>query len=142
MLRDELVLLTPPRHPLSARRFVTAKDFVDVHLLTYDVPPDHLDLFCRVLRPARVHPRKVQRVPLTEAILEMVKAGIGVAVHPRWIAAPDLEAGRLRAVRITRGGMKRTWSLAARWPGPPLLHAFARDLAGYGCRGMDCGASK
>jgi LysR family transcriptional regulator for metE and metH len=52
----------------------------------------------------------VSQVPLTEAILELVKAGLGVSVMARWAIEPALKSGAVRAVRITRRGVYRAWT--------------------------------
>jgi LysR family transcriptional regulator for metE and metH len=64
----------------------------------------------RILQPAGVRPARVQFVQLTEAILEMVKAGLGVSVMPLWAIAPALSRGEIRAVRISPSGVHRQWS--------------------------------
>ena len=49
-------------------------------------------------------------MPLTEAILELVKAGLGVSVMARWAIEPALKTGTVRAIRITRRGVFRPWT--------------------------------
>ena len=49
---------------------------------------------------------------MTEAILELVKAGLGVSVMARWAIEPAIKAGAVRAVRISRRGVFRPWSAA------------------------------
>jgi LysR family transcriptional regulator for metE and metH len=114
IFRDELVALVASSHPWAARPFVTAADFATEHLIHYATTRSELTIFKDVLRPAGVQPRRVSPVLLTEAILEMVRSGIGVAVLAHWAAAPYVERGQVRAVRITRRGMRRQWSLAVR----------------------------
>ncbi len=48
--------------------------------------------FTRILGPAGVEPARVSQVPLTEAILELVKAGLGVSVMARWAIEPALSS--------------------------------------------------
>src|SRR5262249_14354170 len=67
-----------------------------------------------VLAPAGVRPRRVTHIQLTEAIVEMVKAGLAVSVLPRWAVAPQLERGELVARPLTRAGRFRSWSAAYR----------------------------
>jgi LysR family transcriptional regulator for metE and metH len=109
---DEFVAILKPDHPLAGRAYVEAEDFAGEHLLVYAAPREELVVFEQVLTPAGVVPRKVSHLQLTEAILEMVENGIGVSVLARWAAAPRVEAGALRAVRLTRRGTFRRWSAA------------------------------
>ena len=49
---------------------------------------------------------------LTEGIIELVKAGLGVAVLARWAVQPYLHRGELAGMKITRSGYKRNWYVA------------------------------
>jgi LysR family transcriptional regulator for metE and metH len=49
---------------------------------------------------------------LTEAILEMVKARLGISVMQTWAIEPALRAGDVRAIPITAAGIRRQWSAA------------------------------
>src|SRR5256712_7222777 len=80
LFSDELVALLRPDHPLSAKPFLTAADFADQHLFVYLLPPGENDVFTKLLTPAGLCPRRVSAVPLTEAILELVKGGHGASV--------------------------------------------------------------
>ena len=114
IFRDELVAAVAPSHPWAGRAIVTAKDFETEHLIHYATTKSELTIFKDVLRPAGVQPRRVTPVLLTEAILEMVRSGIGVSVIAHWAAAPYVERGDVRIVRITRAGLRRQWCLAVR----------------------------
>ncbi len=109
LFEDELVTIMKRDHPLSRRRYVEAQDFAREHLLVYDLPEEDISIFKKVLIPAGVTPRKVSRVQLTEAIIEMVRGGFGVAVLAKWIVEPFLRSGDLVALPITRQGVHRQW---------------------------------
>lgn len=109
LFEDELVAVTSSTHPFAGRDYVRPAEFAGEHLLTYTLSPEEIGFFRRVLRPAGVMPRKVTRIELTEGIVEMVKADLGIAVMARWAIGPAIAAGRVRAVRITRRGIHRHW---------------------------------
>lgn len=132
LFRDEVVVLMSAEHPLASRPFLTAEDFRGEHLLTYAIPPEEMELFTRILRPAGVSPARTSRVELTEAILEMVRAGLGISVLARWALPQELlRSGAVRAVPLTSRGVFRQWhavTLASR-RAPPALGSFVRTLA-------------
>ena len=130
LFEDELMAVVPPGHPWEGRAFVTAQDLAGEHLFLYNAPRSELTVFSAVLDPAGVQPRQVSKVELTEAIVELVRAGLGVGVLARWAIAPHLRSGGLRVVRITEPGLVRQWSCASmrRKVTPPHLAAFEELL--------------
>jgi len=131
LFTDELVAVLRPDHPLSDQPFLTAANFADQHLFVYLLPPGENDVFTMLLSPSGVAPRRVSAIQLTEAILELVKGGAGIAVLARWAVAPHLKTGELRAVRLTRRGLERRWRAAMlrQSPLPFHLREFAALLA-------------
>lgn len=107
----EMVVIVEPRHPLATQPYVRAEDFARETLLIYP-PKEESTIYEDVLVPAGIRPAELQQIPLTEAIIELVKAGMGVAVLARWAVDPYVKAGALRAVPLTRQGFTRTWSAA------------------------------
>ena len=67
---------------------------------------------------------------MTEAMIELVKAGMGITVMTRWSIAPQLEDGSLVAVAMTREGLWRDWSVARlrRKNTPAYITEFLRLL--------------
>jgi LysR family transcriptional regulator for metE and metH len=114
IFRDELVALVGVDHPWAVRPHVAVADFAAEHLIHYSSTKSELSIFREVLRPAGVQPKRTSAVLLTEAILEMVRSGLGVAVLAHWAAAPYLERRQVRAVRITKRGLQRQWYAAMR----------------------------
>ena len=54
------------------------------------------------------------RVPLTEAILELVKAGCGVSILARWAIRPWVESGDVAARPLAGRGFVRSWTAVHR----------------------------
>ena len=137
---DEIVAVVSPDHVFRSRRHLCAKDFATEHVLV--VRKEASDLFNLVLRPAGVQPRNVTEVRVTEAIVEMVKAGLGISVLASWVVQPELESGELVSVRVTRGGIQRSWYGVTRSNDPEPSHAlgFLSALVGsLDARGTDSG---
>ena len=134
LFEDEMVAILSPQHPLASRRYLKPADFAAEHLITYSVQPRQLTVFQEFLTPAGVRPLRVSRVELTEAIVEMVKANLGVAVMARWAVARQLGAATLKAVPLTPKGFRRKWyaaTLKSRRP-PRYLESFVDLLASHG----------
>jgi len=131
LFADELCVVLPAAHRLAGRAYVRAEDFATENVVMYALSERDSTLFQKVLIPAGVRPARVTSIQLTEGIVELVKAGHGVAVLARWAVAPHLESGALKAVRLTREGFHRQWAAATvRQPSPPAyLRAFAELLA-------------
>jgi LysR family transcriptional regulator for metE and metH len=111
LFEDELLVIMSPSHRWAGRAAVEPKDFADETLIIYP-PKEESTMLQRFLAPAGVTPKALQQVQLSEAIIELVKAGLGVAVMARWAVEPYVRAGSLRAARLTRKGFRRRWGAA------------------------------
>lgn len=131
LFEDELMAILHPEHPFASKEFLTAKDFQEENLIVYLTPKEDSLLFQKVLMPAAVSPRKVTQVMLTEAIVEMIKAGLGIGILSHWFSAPYVREKCVRAVRITRAGLRRRWFGAAieRPAIPAYVEGFTRLLS-------------
>lgn len=134
---DEMFAIVRKDHAWAGEPYVTARRFADENLINYDLPIEEVVFYQRVLLPAGVTPKSLTRLPMTDAIVEMVKAGMGVAVLNQWSIEPFLTwSEELRAVRVTRNGLMRTW-YAARLRDdrkPPYVTGFIDYLAKRGKR--------
>src|SRR6185295_20020724 len=104
--RFEVLAVLPTDHPLREKRYLGAGDFARETLITYPVPEDRIDLIRRVLKPAKVHPRR-RTTELTVAILQLVASRRGVAALPNWGIKNYLDYKYVIARRI---GPKGLWS--------------------------------
>lgn len=136
LFADDIVIAVAPTHPLASKPYVRPVDLASEHLVVNDSSDQRSFLIEQILRPAGVMPEQVSRVPFTEAIVELVKAGLGFTAIARWAIAPALEAGTLVAVPLTRNGCRRQWYAATRVAKAPPPHeaAFVSLLARAGAR--------
>jgi LysR family transcriptional regulator, regulator for metE and metH len=110
---DEQVLLVPQEHRLAGSAYVKPADFQNENLIIYKEQFES-DYFAQnLLIPQNVNPARVTKMQLTEARVELVKAGIGITVLSKWLVKPFLQHGNgLRQLRITKKGFFRTWYIA------------------------------
>jgi LysR family transcriptional regulator, regulator for metE and metH len=101
------------------------------HVVTYDAPRSELTLFTDIMDPAGLVPRRHSRIQLTEAMIELVKAGMAIAILPRWLVVTHAASAHMRAVRLTRKGIRREWCAATlRGPSvPPHVIEFTGLLS-------------
>ncbi len=111
LFRDEMVGIVARSHHLSGKIFLTAEDFRNEHLILYSTPEENRAVQ-QVIISAGVSPGRVSSVQLTEAIIEMVKAGVGIGVLSRWSVAPQLSAKSLCAIPLTKQRVYRQWFAA------------------------------
>lgn len=112
LFEDELFAIVHPHHRFATRPFLTPEDFSEENIFTYSGPITENRFFQQILLPNNVKPKQVTPIELTEAIIEMVKANLGVAVLANWAIRPFVEAKTLRAVKVTKKGLHRQWSAA------------------------------
>jgi len=112
LFTDELIVMLPAGHRLGSAPFLEARDFAAENLITYAAPREDLTIFKDVLEPAGIRPRRWMPLELTEAMVEMTRAGHGVCVLARWAAEPYARAGGVALKRLTRAGVSRQWSAA------------------------------
>lgn len=126
---DEMLAVMAPHHPLASSPSLSPAQLARETLILYAIPLSATDLFQRFLRPAGLRPTRVLHVELTEAIVELVRAGQGVAAMAGWAVAPEVRTGRLVARRLGRGGLRRRWYAAVRARrAPEYVMAFIEQI--------------
>ncbi|MBN4081447.1 LysR family transcriptional regulator [Caldithrix abyssi] len=109
LFQDSIVVVIPKDHPWKNFSFIKPQDFAREHLIIYPRP---ITAVQKLLNSAGVIPEKVSKFQLTEARIEMVRAGLGVTVMANWAVKPYLKNGNICTVPLTRNGLQRTWYAA------------------------------
>jgi len=112
LFQDELLVVMHPDHRLASRPYIRPAEFAEESLIIYSNLNEDTMLFQKILIPANVTPKQLIRVQLTEAIVEMVKAGIGISVLAKWAVAPYIKSGAIQGVRLNKNGFFREWLAA------------------------------
>jgi LysR family transcriptional regulator, regulator for metE and metH len=111
VFEDELVLIAARHHRFAQQPHVRLSELRDETLFIYP-PREESRVLQEVLLPAGISPARIEEVQLTEAITELVKAGLGVAVLARWAVQPLVDTGAIVARPLTARGLRRQWRAA------------------------------
>jgi LysR family transcriptional regulator, regulator for metE and metH len=110
LFTDNLVVIMHKDHPLASAKSIKPKNFEGEKLLTFDNEDDDLDILKYILKPAGVQLAEVIKMPLSEVIIEMVKANFGITVMANWLVKPLLTKD-LISIPLMHPKAVRTWKL-------------------------------
>jgi DNA-binding transcriptional LysR family regulator len=100
VLKEEMVVVTAPRHPLARKRFVDARDIGKFPLILYEAGSRTRETIENFLREENVAADIAMETENAEIIKAMVASGIGITVLSHASVAPDLSHRRLALARI------------------------------------------
>jgi LysR family transcriptional regulator for metE and metH len=111
---DEWTVMLPPSHPLAARPYISAAELGRETLFAHEAPRSDVERLRELIATERASMPRAILVPLTDVIVELVKAGLGLAIVSRWAVAPWERRGEIVTRRFTRSGLPETWSAVYR----------------------------
>lgn len=112
LFQDEMMMVVSENHSWANKKYVVAEDFINEHLLIHSLPMETVTIYQFLLAPAKVSPKKITPLPLTEASIEMVKADMGIMAMAKWALQPYLKNNNLKAIKIGKNGLKRKHYIA------------------------------
>jgi LysR family transcriptional regulator for metE and metH len=110
LFKDELVLAVPRGHALSRKKFVQGSDLAEETLIQSQTSAQERDRVKKLLFSEHGGVKHVLRLPVTEAVLDLVQAGMGVSILAGFTLGARIQRGELEAVRLTPRGLARSWS--------------------------------
>ncbi|MYM35771.1 LysR family transcriptional regulator [Duganella sp. FT50W] len=111
VIREQFVLACPPSHPLAGKRAVSWEDIGRYPYMTVAKSSGNRKVLDDAMAPSEWRPQSYIEVRHVSTLIELVAAGLGVAVVPQ-MAMPD--AARLRAVPLKAPGIVRTLGVIRR----------------------------
>lgn len=109
LYRDEMVAVVPRGHRFTAHGHAEIRDFAEEIYVANSTTPEIGREYTRLFKPARVHPGRVVQAGHVEAVMGVVRAGIGVTISTRSTAEPFAASGELVLLPLTQGGQYLTW---------------------------------
>ena len=114
IFEDELVLVTPFDHPLSHNPYIEAMDLSQQKYYTYsqNVLPGFE--YERFIRPSCVIPQEVEVVEMTDDIIELISAVLGMSILSKWAVEAVLQSQRVSYTQLGKQGLDLEWSALTR----------------------------
>jgi DNA-binding transcriptional LysR family regulator len=127
ILKDELTLVVPPKHPLAKRKEVDVeelgKEAFIAHIVESPFRRKVIDLFAKYRTPLNMP----MEMPTIESIKRFVQMGMGVAIVPRMCVTWEIEHGWLKELKIRQMNIPRHLYMISR-RGARLPHAAAEFM--------------
>jgi len=124
ILKDELTLVVPPKHPLAKRKEVDVADLENESFVAHSVESPFRRRVIELFGRNRTTLNMPIEMPTIESIKRFVQMGMGVAIVPRMCVAWEIDRGWMKEVKVRQLNLPRHVYLVSR-KGARLPHAAA-----------------
>jgi LysR family transcriptional regulator for metE and metH len=114
LFSDEIVFLVATSHSLAKAGSLTPRDLRAHSLITSITPPAEGRWFLAKVFGRHVPKLSFVTLPITEAIIDGARAGMGIAILSEWMASGYVADGGLVVKRLHTGPLRRPWRIAYR----------------------------
>jgi DNA-binding transcriptional LysR family regulator len=111
MFEDELVFITSPHHPWR-KEPPKPRDFAGETYIISSRNSSTFEFIREYFHKLGVRPRSFIELGNTEAIKELAKLGLGVAMIAPWTTRAEIKSKELCAIPLPRAKVKRQWVVA------------------------------
>ena len=124
VLREELLLVTMPTHPLARKRRVQPSDLAGQPFVLFEAGSATRHVIDSFFLTERVEPTVVMDTENVEIIKAMVKTGLGISIVPYQAIAREVRAGQFFCARIEGHELVREtgWVYARANRVPRMIH--------------------
>jgi DNA-binding transcriptional LysR family regulator len=100
VMREELLLVTAPTHPLARKKQVTSQDLVRQPFVLFEAGSNSRKAIEEFFVKEQIAPKVITETENVEIIKALVEIGMGVTIIPYQAVAREVRAGRLFCARI------------------------------------------
>ena len=100
VLREELLLVTTPTHPLARRKKVSPRDLAGLPFIQFETGSGTRKVIDHFFASENIEPTVLMDTENVEIIKAMVKTGQGVGIVPYQAVAREVKAGQFFCARI------------------------------------------
>ena len=130
VLKEELLLVTMPTHPLARRRRIQSADLAGHPFVMFEAGSATRRVIDSFFITEKIEPTVVMDTENVEIIKAMVKTGLGISIVPYQAIAREVRAGQFFCARIDGHALTREtgWVYARTNRVPRVVHEL---LAGF-----------
>jgi len=124
VLREELLLVATPTHPLARKRRVASRDLAGLPFVLFEQGSATRKVIDRFFATESLEPTIVMDTENVEIIKAMVKTGLGIGIVPYQAVAREVKAGQLFCARLEGHELVREtgWVYARANRTPRMIH--------------------
>jgi DNA-binding transcriptional LysR family regulator len=124
VMREELLLVTPPGHPLARRRRVSPRALDGRPFVLFEVGSATRRVIDRFFASEHIEPTIVMDTENVEIIKAMVKTGLGIGIVPYQAIAREVQMGQFFCARVEGHELVREtgWVYARANRTPRVIH--------------------
>jgi DNA-binding transcriptional LysR family regulator len=100
VMREELMLVTAPTHPLAKRKHVAPRDLIGQPFVVFEAGSNSRKTIEAFFAREQIAPKVVTETENVEIIKALVMVGMGMAILPYQAVAREVRAGQLFCSRI------------------------------------------
>ncbi|HET6769997.1 MAG TPA: substrate-binding domain-containing protein, partial [Chitinophagaceae bacterium] len=109
LFEDEFILLVSKYSQLARLKQLEPANLNGTDLFIYDIHEKNSIVVNHFIRPNNIELNSLVKLQLTEGIIEMVAADLGVTIMPTWIASPYLNQHEIIAIKLPGKRLRRKW---------------------------------
>ncbi len=136
LFEDEVMVVMSRDDRNREKPFMALKDFHGADIISLIEKSKHY-FFYALLQNGRIKPRRYMTISHPEAMVDLIAAGLGLGILPKWFIAPYMESKKLAACPLQAKGTRLFWK-ASRLAGkqvPGFQKEFIKIMAAQALRG-------
>ncbi len=112
LFQDELRFILPPMHPWATSQRVIREDIPKENYVLYNNASYTFRAIEHYFSKENTELNQFIELGSMEAIKELVKIGMGIAIMPPWVVRKELETRSLVSLPLGRKKLKRRWGIS------------------------------
>ncbi|QKX06469.1 LysR family transcriptional regulator [Aquimarina sp. TRL1] len=128
LITDEMVVIISKESDLRDFENLVLSDLANQNLILYDIPEERNYVLTNILRNDLSLVKSVQKIQLTEAIIQLVSANLGISIMAKWAVEPFLQNNYLKIIPFKTNQGQRNWFIASLNKAAEIENSFIKQI--------------